>query len=256
MKNVIICADHNIGFNVINYILKNNSKLFNIIDIYTTTTNNQGFWKPLKGNKKFRKSIKIFYDNKQFYNDIKLQNIDYIFLISWKHLISESIIAKINIGIINLHYSLLPKYRGVYPVNNSIIYGEKISGITYHWINKNIDCGSIIYQKNLKIESIDTASSLLKRLDKLAFKKFKRIWSGKIKLVIRKNPINELNSQYYSKKDFELTNELDLSKEYLALELLNLIRGKTFKNRSSLYYIDNNNEKIFIALKFFKEKDK
>ena len=58
------------------------------------------------------------------------------------------------------------------------------------------------------------------------------------------------------KYNTNLPNELDLSKEYLALELLNLIRGKTFKNRSSLYYIDNNNEKIFIALKFFKEKDK
>lgn len=42
---------------------------------------------------------------KRIYNDIKFQNVDYIFLISWKHLISESIIEKINIGIINLHYS-------------------------------------------------------------------------------------------------------------------------------------------------------
>ena len=52
MKNIIICADHNIGFKVLDYISQNHSMYFNVIDIYTTKTNDQGFWKPLKRNKK------------------------------------------------------------------------------------------------------------------------------------------------------------------------------------------------------------
>lgn len=250
-RRVVICADHNIGFKIVNYILKTNSKYFDIIDIYTTETNNEGFWKPIKNIFYLNRTIKIFKSNEEFLSDIREKNIDYIFLLSWKYLISKEIINIVNIGIINLHYSLLPKYRGVYPVNNAIINGEKETGITFHWVNEQIDSGNIILQNNLKIKLTETTDLLLQRLDKLAFKEFKRIWLSR-KELIRKNIDKHVITEYFSREYFESKNELNLSKKYSVLELINLIRGKNFKNKSSIFFLDENNEKVFVHIKLKK----
>jgi methionyl-tRNA formyltransferase len=67
-------------------------------------------------------------------------------------------------GTINLHPSLLPKYRGAAPVNWAIIQGEKTTGVTTIFIKKEIDAGNIILQKEIRIESDETAGSLHDRL--------------------------------------------------------------------------------------------
>lgn len=68
------------------------------------------------------------------------------------------------LGSINLHGSLLPKYRGAAPINWAIINGEKETGVTTFKLKHEIDTGDIIYQKSMKIGSDDTAGDVHDRM--------------------------------------------------------------------------------------------
>jgi methionyl-tRNA formyltransferase len=67
-------------------------------------------------------------------------------------------------GCINVHFSLLPKYRGAAPVNWAIVNGEKETGITTIRIVEELDAGPILMQRTAKIEGQETAPELVKRL--------------------------------------------------------------------------------------------
>jgi methionyl-tRNA formyltransferase len=71
-------------------------------------------------------------------------------------------------GIINIHPSLLPKYRGASPAQFAILAGEKQTGVSFIVMDEKIDHGPIIYQKKYQIRSNDTAESLYQRLFKKA----------------------------------------------------------------------------------------
>lgn len=67
-------------------------------------------------------------------------------------------------GTINLHASLLPLYRGAAPINHAIINGEKVTGVTTFFIEKEIDKGNIILQKKTEIDDYESAGELHDRL--------------------------------------------------------------------------------------------
>jgi methionyl-tRNA formyltransferase len=79
-------------------------------------------------------------------------------------IIPEEILNVFPKGIINLHPSLLPKYRGPTPVQTAILSGEKTTGISIMRLDKEIDHGPILYQEKEEILSDDTAETLYKRL--------------------------------------------------------------------------------------------
>ena len=67
-------------------------------------------------------------------------------------------------GTVNLHASLLPCYRGAAPINHAIINGDKVSGVTTFFIEKEIDTGKILLQEKVMITETDTAGTLHDRL--------------------------------------------------------------------------------------------
>lgn len=90
-------------------------------------------------------------------------SIDLIFSINYLYLIDENLIKYPNKFSINIHGSLLPKYRGRTPHVWSIINGETKTGITVHLIENECDAGDIIYQEELSIKSEDTGGSILNK---------------------------------------------------------------------------------------------
>lgn len=249
MKNVIIFSDHTIGYEVTRYCTRHLSEQYQLLGVFTPQANNQGFWKPIKeiGYKDFG----YFINESDFLvaNDHLIDKIDYIFLISWKYILSGKFIDLAKEGVINLHYSLLPKFRGVYPVNWAIINGQKQTGITYHWVNPKIDQGEIILQRKTDIPAHFTALELINKLDLLAFDAFKDIWEGVVPLD-RKNSRKQFaqDEQYYSNKRFTESNLLDLNKNYQAEDLINLLRGKTFADSNNLYFLDGENRKVYLSI--------
>lgn len=92
-------------------------------------------------------------------------------------------------GSINLHASLLPKYRGAAPINRAIMNGEKETGVTTFFLKEKVDTGNMILQDTMKIEETDDAGSLHNKLSeqgaKLVLRTVKQIESGNINLQIQ-----------------------------------------------------------------------
>ena len=104
--------------------------------------------------------------NIEFISEFREKDIDLIVIVSFGEIISKDILALPKLGCINLHTSLLPKYRGASPVTAAIMNGEKVTGVTTFWITEKMDSGDIIMQKEVKISPSDNKGTLE---DKLAF---------------------------------------------------------------------------------------
>jgi len=90
-------------------------------------------------------------------------NIDILFVGTWKERIEKQTFDIPVIGAVNIHPSLLPKYRGPNPYIQTIIHGEEFSGVTLHLIDEGYDTGAILYQEKIKIKPEDTSKELKER---------------------------------------------------------------------------------------------
>lgn len=82
---------------------------------------------------------------------------------SGNQIFGEKLLQIPRIGCINRHTSLLPKYKGIYPVFWAMLYGEDYIGVTLHWMTPEIDEGGAIKQEKIAIEGDDTFFSLYKK---------------------------------------------------------------------------------------------
>ncbi len=79
-------------------------------------------------------------------------------------ILSESFIKRFKGKILNIHPSLLPKYKGLNTHERAIFNKEKFSGCTVHFVNSKLDSGKIIIQKRVKINKKDDPKSLSKKI--------------------------------------------------------------------------------------------
>lgn len=98
--------------------------------------------------------------NYQLFEELKLLKPDIIVVIAYGMIIPKDILDIPSLGCINIHVSLLPKYRGAAPIQRAIEFGEKQTGITIIKMDDGLDTGDILVQKNLEIALDDTAKSL------------------------------------------------------------------------------------------------
>ena len=108
------------------------------------------------------RNTKIF-DNKLI-TILKNNQIEMICLAGFMKILSKQFIKKFNGKIINIHPSLLPKYKGLNTHKRALINKEKYSGCTVHFVNSKLDSGKIILQKRVKISKNETEKSLAKKI--------------------------------------------------------------------------------------------
>lgn len=99
--------------------------------------------------------------------DLKRLNPDLIVTCAFGQILSQEILDIPKICTLNIHASLLPKYRGASPINYAILYGEKKTGITIMRTDKGIDTGDILFEKETEIYDGETAGELFIRLSTL-----------------------------------------------------------------------------------------
>lgn len=112
--------------------------------------------------------IPIFSPNELTVEKIKEINPDLILIVGYRKLIPQQILDIPKKGVIGLHASLLPHLRGQAPLNWSIIIGDTKAGVTMFKMDKGIDTGDIIGQKEMPILSKDTITDLKQRIQKLS----------------------------------------------------------------------------------------
>lgn len=99
----------------------------------------------------------------EFHKTIRELNPDLLVVVAFR-ILPVSVLKIPSIGSVNLHASLLPKYRGAAPIHWSIIKGEKETGCTVFFLNENVDTGEIIAQNRTKIGENETTGDVYNRL--------------------------------------------------------------------------------------------
>lgn len=129
----------------------------------------------------------------------------------------------------NVHFSLLPKYKGVYTSVWPILNNEKYTGVTLHYIDHGIDTGSIIAQKKIKIGFFDTSRDLYFKYIKYGIE----IVKENLPKILKSEHLpgkqqTFINSSYYSRSSIDFSNiKIDLNKT--AVEVHNQIRAFNFR---------------------------
>ena len=143
--------------------------------------------KGLKFGKIFKISNKVInYENKSIAEkkiiyEMKNKKIKIICLAGFMKILSNKFIKNFKGKILNIHPSLLPKYKGLNTHQRAISNNEKYSGCTVHFVNSRLDSGKILLQKKVKISNSDTSKSLAKKIllqeHKLYPKAIKKLFS-------------------------------------------------------------------------------
>jgi len=139
------------------------------ISIYLILSNDSKS-KGLQYGKIFKIKKKIFdfkkkhIDEKKILFELKKNRIDLICLAGFMKILSKTFINNFNGKILNIHPSLLPKFKGLNTHERAIRNKEKYSGCTVHFVNSKLDSGKIILQDKVRINKNETPKTLAKKI--------------------------------------------------------------------------------------------
>ena len=153
---------------------------------------------------------------------LKALQPDVIVVAAYGMLLPKQILELPKFGCINVHASLLPKYRGAAPIQWSLINGESETGITKMFMEEKLDAGGIVNQESIKIEDDDSAKTLFAKLAILGASALLEGLELLTKPDFKAKAQNEAQATFAPKITKEMSN-LDFSKP--AQEVFNLIRG-------------------------------
>ena len=153
LKNLIKFSLKKVSPIEVNLIISNNEKAKGL-----------RFAKLYKIKKKVYNYDKKKISEKKILKDLKLNDIKLICLAGFMKILSKDFIRNFKGKILNIHPSLLPKYKGLNTHERAIQNKEKYSGCTVHLVNSKLDSGKIILQKKVKLSKKETPSSLQKKI--------------------------------------------------------------------------------------------
>ena len=156
--------------------------LFNIKGVIT-----QPDKKGKRGNKRIESPVSLMANSlnlqtykphnltkEQIQSDIDITNADILLVVAYGNLIPAWILES-NIKAINIHYSLLPSYRGASPIQSSLLNNDKKTGVTFMQISEDLDAGKVIKCFEVPINKNDNKSSLEKKLTKISILNLEKV---------------------------------------------------------------------------------
>ena len=153
-----------------------------------------------------KEKIKIYQpekirNNKEFLKTVESLNLDIIVVISYGVILPEEIFSMAKYGAINIHPSLLPKYRGASPINEALLRGDKETGVSIIKMNEKMDEGDIILIKKMAIEEKDDYQTLSEKLEKMAADLIVPILLDYKDGILKPIPQNHKNASYCKKME-------------------------------------------------------
>ncbi len=158
----------------------------------------------------------------EFTQILKALKPDAIIVVAFGQILSQAILDIPPLGCINVHASLLPKYRGAAPINWCIIKGEKTTGVTTMYMDKGLDTGDMIIKKETAIGENETAGELHDRLMELGASVLSETMELLSKGEVTREPQDNTEATYAPIMTKSL-GRIDWSKD--ATVIRNLIRG-------------------------------
>jgi len=161
------------------------------------------------------KNLKVEEEQKK----IKLMQPDLILVFSYGYILPQTVLSIPKYGCLNIHASLLPKWRGASPVQYSLLNNEKKTGFSLIIMNKNVDEGKLLYKKSIAIEDNDNTLSLLEKITNLA--------CNSIIKVMEEFVSGNIVGKEQNHKDATYTNIINKKETYLDFrQNADIIMGK------------------------------
>jgi len=220
--NICIAGKNDIAVEILLYILDEKIKKDNIYIIPNETDNGKNGWQRSLLKKAKELKIKIVTLEEVYnINNLLFLSLEFDKIINPRRFKTD--------WLFNIHFSLLPKYRGMFTSIMPILNNEKFTGVTFHKIDKSIDTGLIIEQCKFRIETMDNSRDLYHKYIENA-------------IIVVKNNINKLlngenldgfsqnflESSYFSKNAIDFSNiKIDLNQTVINIH--NQIRAFNFR---------------------------
>ncbi len=169
-------------------------------------------------------------------SELKLLDIDFLIVIAYGKIIPSWLLELPSKLSINVHFSILPKYRGASPIQSALLNGDSSSGISMIKMSENLDAGDIISSFNIKIDPEDNKLTLEKKLTDICIEELPKILtlvkSNKIELKEQND-----SSASYCKKIVKSDSIIDFNDK--AINIINKFRAYYEWPGLSFLYKDN-----------------
>ncbi len=162
--------------------------------------------------------------NEECIKELKKYNADIMVVVAFGQILPKEILEMTPYGCVNVHASLLPKYRGAAPIQWAIIDGEEVTGVTTMQMNEGLDTGDMLLKTEIQIEADETGGSLHDKLAEAGAKLCIETLKGLEAKTIVPKPQGEMTTDYAKMLTKQLGN-IDWKKSAAAIE--RLIRGLT-----------------------------
>lgn len=156
--------------------------------------------------------------------ELRKYDADIMVVVAFGQILPKEILEMCPYGCVNVHASLLPKYRGAAPIQWAIIDGEEVTGVTTMQMDEGLDTGDMLLKVEIPIEAKETGGSLFDKLMNAGAKLCVETLEGLEKGTITPVPQGETTTSYAKMLDKQLGN-IDWNKT--AVEIERLIRGLT-----------------------------
>ncbi len=226
-------------------LLKNN---YDIVGVVTVPDKRKGRGRTLQFSdiKKYALERNLFLlqpekmKGSSLIKEIESLNPDLIVIVAFR-ILPKEIFTIPKYGSVNLHASLLPKYRGAAPINWAIINGEKETGVTTFFLKETVDTGNIILQKNIPINDDDDAGTIHDKLSytgaETVLETVRLIENGNVKVTLQDDSLASPAPKIFK-------DDCKINWDQGSANIYNFIRGLS-PYPASYTHLDNKIVKIY-----------
>jgi methionyl-tRNA formyltransferase len=245
LAKIVVCAYHTVGYRCLKELLAQGAQ---VSAVFThEDSSSEEIW--FESVKNLAESYKI----PCYTSDVNLpENIgllrtlapDFLFSFYYRTMIKQEVLDIPCRGALNLHGSLLPKYRGRVPVNWAVIHGETETGATLHYMVEKPDAGDIVDQERVAIDFSDTSLEVFNKVAEAAVHIIARSWPHLLAGTAQRVPMELSAGSYYGGR--KPADGL-IRWESSSNEIYNLIRGVTHPYPGAFTYLDGRKVYIWAA---------
>jgi methionyl-tRNA formyltransferase len=244
-NKIVVCAYHNVGYRCLEELLRQGAGVALVFTHEDSETEN--IWFSSVRELAERNNIPLWTTEINEPENIALLREmapDFILSFYYRNMICREVLEIPKHGALNMHGSLLPRYRGRVPVNWAIINGESESGATLHYMVEKPDAGDIVDQERVPILFTDTALDLFNRVNEAAVTVIRRSWPLLAAGTAPRIPMNIKEGSYFGGRK-PADGLMDWTRG--AVAIYNLVRGVTHPYPGAFTYLDGRKVVIWSA---------
>jgi len=237
---LIFFGYHNVGYFCLQVLLKMCAKWGDEIAAVVTHPDNprENLWFASVRDLAFRHHLPVYQpedpNDPAFVAAMARLEPDFLFSCYYRHMLKKPLLELPRRGALNLHGSLLPRYRGRVPVNWVLVHGETETGVTLHYMEEKADRGDIVDQERVPIAPQDTAYTLFAKITAAAVEVMSRAYPLLREGTAPRIPQDHSRASYFGGRTPE-DGRIDWSRP--AAEIFNLVRAVTHPYPGAFTYL-------------------